>query len=378
MTLAGRLEAQGENPAPEDIAQFVAFYADMLTAFESTETRLEGFDCSGTGEDGTSMEISLGEMVLGEWTEGRYPDLSVSGFTIAGGDGTMSLDSATFKGFDLSGIVETLETAGTELNEQWFAENYRSVIPPFEGLSFSGFSVDIPDPDAAEERIQFSIGDADLTLADYVNGIPATISSFVSNLVVDIPTNSSDEQVQQLLALGIEQLDVGYEISAAWDEQAGTITVDRLALTGAELGTIALAAVIGNATEALFSTDTNEAMASAMTLTAKSLSIDLENAGLVDLILQGVAQQQGGDAEQLRTQFSGMAQATILALLGGGSDVQQLSQAVGQLVNGAANFSLSITANEEAGLSLTELMALQSGNPAALLNSVTLEASASE
>jgi hypothetical protein len=378
MALATRIEAQGDNPSPQDLAQLLNFYGDMLTAFETSEVRLDGADCSGTTDDGSPLEIALGAVILGAWADGRYPDISVSGFSLSDGDGIVALAEATFKGFELLPVVQELQAVGEDISDAWVQENYRKLIPPFEGFSFSGLSVDVPNPDATAGRISFTIGDADLTLRDYVNGIPTAISSHLTNFGFDIPRNSGDDTAEQLLALGIETLDVGYDLALSWDPDAQNISLDKLEVNGADLGSVELTALLGNATEALFSDDTNAAMAAAMMLTAKSVSVSIYNGGIVDLILDATAQEQGTTADTLRQQVSGVAQGTILALLGGSANVQQVSQSVGDLINGAANFTLTITSKAETGITVQELAAAQSGNPTVLLNSLNFEASSSE
>ena len=96
------------------------------------------------------------------------------------------------------------------------------------------------------------MGDFDLTLSDYVNGIPTRFSSSAHGVDMPLPPDAEDETTQMLKAIGITKINASYELSAGWDKASNTIKVDNISVSGQDLGSFALAAVVGNATEALF------------------------------------------------------------------------------------------------------------------------------
>ena len=53
-----------------------------------------------------------------------------------------------------------------------FTDNWRKLIPALGGFAFSGLKIDVPDPQAEGSRIQANVADFDLSLSDYLNGIP--------------------------------------------------------------------------------------------------------------------------------------------------------------------------------------------------------------
>ncbi|UJW86439.1 hypothetical protein [Devosia sp. SL43] len=369
--------SETETPSPETLGALLRMYADVLTAFEMSEVKYSGVDCSGTDDEGRPLTIAVGSFTMGPWTPGVYPAFSVEGVEIAvEGDGAVSLGSATFKEMDLSGPIAAIEAAPEALDEAWFVANARSLIPAFAGFSFDGLDIDVPDPETEGGRITASIGAFDLSLAEYVNGIPSDILTTGSNIVVDLPEDSDDEQVQQLLALGITSVDAGFTVDASWNEAENTISVDEVSVTGADLATVLLSGTIANATEALFATDQNEMMAAAMGIAIANLKVDVTDAGLSDIILARVAADQGGTAEQMRPVFAGLAEGTIVGMLAGAAEAQKVGGAVSSFVSGQAKqLIIELTAKEAPGLGLMDFMAAES-DPTVLIGKVTIDATA--
>ncbi|OYW97611.1 MAG: hypothetical protein B7Z15_22960, partial [Rhizobiales bacterium 32-66-8] len=344
-------------------------------AFESEPIVYEGIDCSGSDDQGRPLTIAIGGITMGAWLPGVYPSFSAEGIEVAvEGDGAISLGSATFKEMDLSGPIAAIEGAPEAIDEAWFVANARSLIPAFEGFAFADVAVDIPDPETEGGRIVGSVGAFDLTLGAYFNGIPTDILTTASNIVVDLPANSPDPQLQQLLALGVTSIDAGFTIDASWNEAENAIAVDEISVTGANLATLVLAGTIANATEALFATDENAMMAAAMGVAIASLKLDVTDAGLSDIILASVAAEQGSDAATMRPVFAGLAEGTIVGLLAGAADAQKVGGAVSAFVSGKAKqLTIELTAKQAPGLGLMDFMAAES-DPTVLIGKVNIDA----
>jgi hypothetical protein len=258
---------ENSAPPPAVIRKFVDFYVDILTAFESTPMTGEGFNCSGDDGKGSSVTIASGPIEMGGFTPGIYPHFGVSDLVVdvKGKDaGALTLGNFTWKKMDFSAPIAALAEAPAELTEAWFTENWRKLIPTIDGLSMTGLTIDAPDPEHAGGRIEASLGGFDVSLADYVNGIPSRIGLTTQNLVITVP---DEEEGKMLRALGIEQLDLSQDIQLHWDQAAQTIVIDAVSVDAAELGSVKLSAVLGNATPELFSADNNVALVASMGLT---------------------------------------------------------------------------------------------------------------
>lgn len=377
MTLAQQMEADPEIKDPALMGKVMRMYADILTAFESSEFTFEGFSCSGNDDEGRPMTFEIGNMTMAGMSPGIYPQISMDDFrVVVEGDGAVTLGNFTLKQFDLSSTVATLAAAPQEVTEAWLEANARGLIPAFEGFSFSGLGIDIPDPDSDGERIVADVDNFDLSLASYINGIPSNIDTSATGIRAALPKDSEDEQLQQLIALGITDIDAGFRLAAAWNADKNSIDVKEVSVSGVDLATVVLSGTIANATEALFSLDENEALMAGMGVAIKALKLDVTDAGLSDIVLAVAAADQGADPATLRPVFAGLAEGTIIGMMAGAADAAKLGAAINQFVSGKAkSLNISIEAKSEPGLSMADFMTAED-DPASLIGKVNVSASA--
>ncbi|WP_193335446.1 hypothetical protein [Devosia beringensis] len=375
MALLEALDDPMDDPSPELLGKALHLYADVLTAFESSPVQFDGFDCSGVDEDDNAVDFSVASMTMGGMSPGIYPSIDMTDMDLAvGEDGTISIHTLSFKSIDLSAPLAAIQAAPVALDDSWFADNARSLIPAFAGFSIGDVAIDVPDPDLADGRIVASVGSFDLALSDYVNGIPTSLNTSANNVILEIPATSSDEQLQTLVALGLTSIDAGFVIDASWDETASTIAINEVSLTGADLATVTLAGTINNATEALFSSDETTMLAASMGLALSDLQLDIDDAGLSDIILSIAAAEQGSDAATLRPVFAGLAEGTVIGMLAGAAEAQKIGSAVSAFVSGKAkSLSIGLTAKQQPGLGIIDFMAAEQ-DPTVLLDKVTIDA----
>ena len=376
MNLAAAMDAsEDETPDPKLVGDALRMYVDLLTAFETSPAIFDGFDCSGSDDQDRPVSFSVASLSMGGMSPGLYPSYTVEGLDITvEGDGVVSVGELTFKGMDISGPIATIQSAPEALDETWFAQNARLLVPAFEGFSFNNVKVDVPDPEAPSERIVGGIGAFDLTLGTYLNGIPTNISTTATNITADIPANSQDQQLAQLQALGVTSLDLGFALHATWNEAANQIDLTELSVTGVDLATIKLAGTITNATEALFGVDSDAALAAAMGVAISKLNLNVKDDGLSDLILASVAAEQGSDPAAMRPVFAGLAEGTVIGVLAGAAEEQKVGAAINTFVSGKAKtLNIDLVAKERPGLSVTDFMAAET-DPTALVGKVTINA----
>src|SRR5690606_34396202 len=195
-------ETSGKAPSPEAIAKVVEFYADFLTAMESTPVIVDGMSCEGHDPDGKAVRLSSGAMTVGGFAPGIYPALGVDDFRLeVVDDGWVEFGNFTWKQMDLNGPLKVLLDARDSLTPAWFEGNGRKLSPPIEGFARAGFAMDFPDPETPGARLTASIGALDVALADYVNGIPSEILAKGSGIEVPVPEGADG---MQLRAIGVD------------------------------------------------------------------------------------------------------------------------------------------------------------------------------
>jgi len=376
VTLAETLDS-GANPSPKQIGDLLRMYADIFTAFESAPVQFEGFTCEGLDTDGRDMKFTIAGMSMDGMRPGFYPAISMDGFDITvEGDGMMKLGNVTIKEMDFTSPIETVRDAPEELDEAWLMANAPKLMPAFTGFSFSDFAMDVPDPESDGDRIKASVGAYDLTLGSYFNGIPTDLNTSASNIVVELPDDSDDPQLQQMIALGLTAFDLGFVVDASWDETENTISFDEVSFSGVDLGSAAVSGTLINASEALFSWDESASMIAAMALAITDLKVDLRDDGISDLVLAAAAADQGTDAQTMRPVFAGLAEGTIIGTLAGAAEAQKVGAAVNSFIAGKAkNLTIAMTSKTPAGLGMMDFM-LAEDDPTVLLGKVTIDATA--
>ena len=371
-------QAAGTEPTPEQVSTLILFYADMLTAFTSDPMTFEGFDCTGTGENDEKFAVSSSAFNVDSFEPGIYPAFGLDAFevTVEGENaGSISLDNFTFKSIDFNDAIAAVRAAAT-LDEAWFEANWRLLVPAFEGLSMTDLVVDIPNPEAAGERIEASMAGLDVTLGAYVNAIPSDVAMSIVDLIVPLPP-TGEPPIAELRARGIESLTLDAATSMIWNEADQTITVRDLALDAAELGSIRISGTLGNATAALFADTEAEALMAAQMLTIKDLTITLDDGGISGLIVTAAARDAGQPEGALRTQVSGLVQGMTLAVLGNTDEALVAAQSLGKFLGGKArSVTVTLTATDPAGLGLADVAAFEQ-DPTALSGKVTIAATAS-
>ncbi len=377
MDAGQKLQANADNPPPEAIATFVSFMADVFTAFKSDPVNFDGVSCKGTGDDNAPFVLSIGGVKMDGYQPGIYPAITINDIKVSdGGPNSVSVAQATIKATDLSGPIAAVEANQAGFTADWFQTNYRKLIPAFGGVSFSNLSVDVPDPDQAGQRIQANVADFDLTLSDYLNGVPTKVSSSAHGVAVPLPANSDDDNMKMLLALGITKVNLGYEFSAAWDKTTQTINVDKVSISGEDLGSVAFATVLGNATDELFAEDADAAMTAGMGVTVKSAKLDIKDDGLGDKLVPLLASQQNADPATFRSQMAGVMEGAVLQLLGSTDAARQLGAVVGDFINGKAKaLTVNVTSKDPAGIPMT-LFEQASEDPTVLGPAVDITGSA--
>lgn len=364
---------EDSKPTPEQLGKIMSFYADFLTAFESSPMHFDGLDCSGKTEKGENLTFAIGPIDVDGFSPGTVPAMTVDGVKIhVENDGFVQLASIASKKIDFTSVIAAMQAAPAELTDAWFEANFRKLIPAYEGFSFSGLDMDVPDEKSPGTRIKASIADFDVTLGNYVNGIPTAISNSASGMNIPLPADSED--AKPLRDLGFTEIKADYSASLRWNETSKTIVVDHISFSGEKLGSIALFGTVGNVAAELFGDDIQTAMISAMGVTVKNIQVDLHDDGAAALAAAQAAAEQGQTPEDFRTAASGMAQGTILALLGGGESAKAVADAVGAFVTGSTpDLSIVIDAKDANGLTMADFMAAQS-DPTTLIKKVDISA----
>jgi len=369
---------KGNTPSPATVGKLLSFYVDFLDAFQTSPMTLQDLACSGKDDKGEQVSLKLGPVTIGGFGHDRYPSVEVKNFAVTAASGKVSVGDFTFKSFDLSGPIAVLksELASGAPTQAWFTAHARDLIPAFEGFTASNFSMDVPDDKHPGTRIAATLGDFDLSLADYFHGIPTIIATSAHHFVYTLPdpVPGATDEFAGVRDLGMKTFNVGYDLKLHRDAAAQGIVVDQIKLTGDKLGMVDVSGVIGNVTDTLFtSSDQNVLMAAAIQLTLKSLKVDATDEGLGDIMLTRASAGQPITLPTMRQRMSGVIEGAILAGLGGTPTARTLGEAVGKFIGGDKSISVSAASANPNGLTVLDFNAAQA-DPAGFSAKVNVEA----
>lgn len=351
----------GNEPPPEVLSSLISQVIDLVRGFRGGASAVGAIDCNVPGELPITVKIAGASTT--DFEPAVYPEIRVSGLAVdAGPLGNGSLGEFLLKTIDFNPTLNALESAAGKLSDEWFEENWRALLPSFAGMSLADFAVDAINPDSETgERVQAKLGSFDLSLGDYLNGIPTNVSATLAGLEVPLPQDSTDPQVTTLLAAGLKGVNLGADVAANWNKDSKTIAIEKIAMSAVDLGSMSISAEIGNATEQLFAVDADTAMAASFGVTVKRVVIDVTDDGLGQIVWPLAAAQEGvTDIEAYRTQMAGFAEGVALQLLGSTDAARQLGVALGDFVTGRKGaITITITSKDPNGIPLPLFMAAQ-------------------
>lgn len=366
MAAFGEFKDDMDEPPMAAIRTVASWGIDLFRSIRGGASTVGAIECTAGPQN--EIKIALSGAEMGNYEPGVYPHFVLRGLDIdAGKDGRGGLGEFVLKSIDFNPTLDALEAGLDSFSEAWFEANWRSLIPAMEGLSVSGLDLDAPNPESPGERIQFKLDSFDLTLGNYLNGIPTQISTSARGVDVPLPQDSNDPQVQMLLAMGLSKLNMGFDFVAGWDAEAGDITVSTVALNALDLGGMAFGAIIGNAGAELFDTDPDVALTAGLSTTVKSVTLSVTDDGIGALLWPLAAAEQGvDDVEAFRTQMAGMAEGLALQLLGSTEGARRLGAALGDLATGRrGEVTITLTAKSPEGIPMQVFMQAED-NPAIL------------
>lgn len=370
-TLSDRAKVrQGFDPVV--IGKLVLLYDWIFNGVVSAPMEFDGFRCTVRAPKQETVSIGLGKAMIGAFGNGRYPSFGLNDLELTSSENVaVKIKSLLFKGMNFKHVMEAVVPIREQLTPEWFAGNYRKLIPHFDGLKVEGVSFVVPDKEKSLETISGALELFDLTLGGYRAGIPSDVAIDTRHLAFDLPKASQDAQIKQLLKAGLTRLDVGFRGFLKWDEASSTIRIADLSVEGEQMGAARITGTIGNAEADLFDEDPLTMQIAAMALTAKELSVKLDDRGLINIAVQQQAAGQGGDVKATRKKFGEMAAMLVAGTLGGTAEAKKVAQAIAGFVSTGKPLALTATASEPDGIDVMSLL-LASRDPKQLLDKVKI------
>jgi hypothetical protein len=233
------------------------------------------------------------------------------------------------------------------------------LLPTWGTMHISGVDIDVPaDKGKKGERAKFGWKDFELTADKPFNGIPTNVRIGLQNLAMELPPNSDEEGIRDLIALGYKNIDLSFLLSALWNSGTEELSIRETSLRGQDMGSITMTGLLGGVTKDIFDSDTAIASVALVGARAKSLDVTIENKGLFERYLANAAKEQKTKPESLRATYGTAAALALPSIIGTSEQAKAVSQAVARFIAKPGRLTINAKAKDPAGLSLSDIIAL--------------------
>lgn len=384
-TLALFAEHGGKaDPTEEDAAQLLPAFADFMGAFDIGLVEATGIELKTNGkpQTGSKNAVSPASAHINRiaYTGGmasQPPDARVEGVEIGNHDNHVRIGSLSLTGFSLEPTLNGLRgLEGKRLNDLDPA-TLRSLVPILGTLRLSGFDIDAAsqsEKGKQPERIKASLKDFEFTADKPVNAVPTNIRIGAQNFAMALPSNSTDDGIKELLALGYKAIDMSLLVAANWNEVTNEVSLKEVSIQGQDMGSVSLTGVLSNVTRDAFNADTAIAAVSVIGAKAKTADIVVENKGLFERYLARTAKEQKTTPEALRRMYASATAFALPALIGNSDQTKTLSQAIARFIAQPGRLTITAQAKDAAGLGLMDVMGMT--DPKAALEKLNITAKA--
>jgi hypothetical protein len=366
--------AERTDLSSDDQARLLSAIADFLDAFQIGFMEASGIEATAKGKDGSGL-TRISRIAYTGGTDAQPADVRWEGFEFSDKDNRVKLDGFSLTGFSFRQTIDGLRTLQGKSFDDLDPAVVRSLVPTLGTLRLSGFSIDGTNDDEGKKvKIEASLKGFELTADKPVNAIPTNIRIGLQNLTMALPSNSTDDGIRELMALGYKNIDVSLLAAATWNEAASEIALNEVSFQGLDMGNIGLTGRIGNVGKDLFNADTAIATVALVGARAKALDLTVENKGLFERYMDIAAKEQKTTPEALRRTYAAAAAFVVPAMIGSSEQARTLSQAIARFIAKPGKLTVNATPKDPSGLGIAEAVVLP--EPKAILDKLNVSAKA--
>ncbi|HZH52566.1 MAG TPA: hypothetical protein VEZ16_11875 [Microvirga sp.] len=363
-----------DERSPDEEAQLVSVIADFLSAFDIGLVEATGFEVRDTSTDNPSTG-RIARLAYSRSADGKPADARAEGFEVTDKDGFVRIGTLGLTGFSLKPTLEALKSIDREALKNLDPTAMRTLVPTLGTLRVANVEVDsLSDegPGSPPERVKASLKEFELTADKPFNAIPTNIRLGFRNFAIDLPPDSQEDGIKDLLALGYRNIDLSFLLAANWNEAAGELALSEVSVDGRDMGSVTLTGILGNVSKEVFDPDTAVASVALIGAKAKSLEVTVRNTGLFERFLETTAKEEKTTPEALRRTYGTAAAVAIPAMLGNSEQAKTLSQAVARFIAKPGRLTINAQAKDPAGLGVVDLLSLS--EPADALTKLNITA----
>jgi hypothetical protein len=367
------LQAQAKTGSKPDDKAMLGVAADILGAMSFGDMRMKGLTGSVTPPGQPAMRVGIDQIAMagGADVAGRF---QLQGLKIGNGADRFDIGEFAVEGVSLAGMMGALDRLAAP-DGGIAALDPAAMIPKIDVVRVSGVDFDVPDTKNPKQRIKAKLGLFETKMSNHVGAIPANVAIAVDRFQMDLPADSKESGLQELLAMGYKALDVSARYDQSWNEAAKTLRLNELSLRSAGMFNANAKAEIVNVPREIFTMDKAVASVALLGAAAKSVQIRVVNESLFEKLIAKQARDARRKVEDVRAELAAGATMMVPMFLGDHPAAKTVGTALGRFVAEPKNLNVTVTAKGE-GLGATDFIAVS--NPLELLNKVDIQAAANQ
>lgn len=364
-----------KNDKSKDGEKFaLSMLTDILGAVSFGNMELKGMAGEAAQPGKPPVKFSLDRIsgAGGADVPGRF---TMQGFKVLNGKDTVNFGEITIEGVSLGAMMGALQTMAASAVPDMAKIDPATFIPKVDLIRMAGIDIDVPDTKDPKERIRARLGLFETRMGNHVGTIPANVAMTFDRLQMDIPANTKEKGLQDILAMGYKALDISARYDQSWDQAAKVMKVNELSLRSAGMFATKLTAEIANVPKEIFTLDKAIAAVAALGVSAKSVNLSVTNDSLFEKLIAKQARETRRKPEDVRAELAAGATLAVPMMMGDHPAAKVLGTALGKFVAEPKNLKINLTA-KGAGLGATDFLAV--ANPMDLLKKVDITASVNE
>jgi hypothetical protein len=371
--LMADLEAKGGGKSKADETAGLLAAVDMFSAMSVGLMEMRGMKGEVPGANGkppAKFGIERMSGAGGGDVNGRF---AMHGLSVDSPDGKVKFGEFSIDGLDMSNLWKAFAAGAAKPDFNPSDIDPAEAIPKLGLFRIAGIDIDVPDPKQARERIKARLGLFETKMANHIGPIPADMTIAIDKLQMDIPANTSEKGLKDILALGYKAIDVSAKYDQAWDAAKKTLNLKEFSLRSVGMFNAKATAEIGNVTQEVFTLDKAKAAVAALAVAARSVQLNVVNEGLVEKLIAQQAKDQRRKPEDVRAEFAAGAALMMPMFMGDHPGAKVIGAALGKFLADPKNVQVKVTAKGD-GVGAMDFLA--AGNPLDVLKKVDIAAEA--
>ncbi len=368
-------EAKDADQAPlERKTRGALAYADILDSVSIDEMDASDLKFAMRGDEG-ALSLSIGHAAIAQLDGAKLDGLTVQNLAFANQAAKIGLEGLALRRINLGRLQDALAGSPAHGQGAALAAPGGTNPPVAEDIVWTRLDADIADPKPGRDsaRAAFEVARLEIRTSNETEGAPTRIEAALDHFTHRLD-QGGEGALRDLAAMGYSQLDLSSRAAIAWDEAGRELSLDTIALEGADMGKLQISGLFSNVARTLFSSNPMTASIAVLDALLKKLDLRVENTGLFEKLIARQAARQHKSVDEMRQTYARAATVYLPLLLENGPAAQAIAAAVAKFVANPKSFHLVMTARD--GLGLADLTSIQA--PGALLKKLAIEASANE